>query len=288
MKQNFQGIFPALVTPLHEDGTLHVRSLEKLLERVYERSVDGVYLAGSTGEGALLAAAERRKLAEVAVRCSPPDKQVILHVGASSIEETLQLLRHASTLPLAAVSSLPPAGSPTGSLLDFYRRLTTNTDHPFIAYYFPAFTGSELSLEELLELTTIPRIAGVKYTDFDLFKLSLLSERTVVFNGRDEVLAAGLLMGADGGIGSTYNVFPNLYVDLFASASAAKWEDAKKLQQVINRRIAVLLRFPLIPALKECMSWHGISCGPSLSAVRELDPAQRKELQSSLESLQTP
>jgi N-acetylneuraminate lyase len=285
MKQNFDGIFPALLTPLNEDKTVNVGALERLLDRVYSHGVDGVYLAGSTGEGLLLGASERQKLVEAAVRSSPPDKKVILHVGASSLEGTLPLLRHASTLPLAAVSSLPPVGSTFPSLLHFYKQLAANTDLPLIVYYFPA-VGGELSTDQLLELAQIPGVLGLKYTDYDLYKLSLLADSgSVMFNGRDEVLAAGLLMGAAGGIGSTYNAFPDLYVKLFAAASLDDWTQARACQRTINRAITALLRFPLVPALKEFMSWQDIPCGPSLAAVPYLDAAQRKQLRSSLEFL---
>lgn len=283
MSSTLKGILPALVTPLNADNSVNIRSFERLLERVYSSGVDGVYICGSTGEGLLLPADARRIVAETAVKSSPAGKQVIAHIGASSIEETLALAKHAASLGVAAISSLPTAGlDPTG-LQAFYQQIADAADVPLVAYYFPKFTGFELKFNQLQEIAEIPAVQGIKFTDFDLFTLSLLAnEGITVFNGRDEVLAAGLLMGAAGGIGSIYNLLPKQFAELFALARRGHWNEARSLQNQINRLISVLLQYPLIPAIKQSLAWSGIPCGHSLNSARELTPAQQKALRAEL------
>jgi len=286
MKTKLGGILPALLTPFHADQTLNVAALERLLERVYTADVDGVYVCGNTGEGLVLPAEMRRQIVEIAVRNSPRSKQVIVHVGAWSFVEAQALARHADRVGATAVSSLPPAGASFAELLEHYRALAASTGLPFLAYYFPAAGGGPLSLQQLQQICALPGVAGLKYTDYDLFVLSLLiREGKVVFNGRDEVLSAGLLMGAQGGIGSIYNLVPEWFVELYQHARAGRWSQARAIQDRINDLIAVLLRFPFMPAFKRAMEWEGIDCGPPLRPRIPLTQEQESKLRSELESV---
>lgn len=281
----FHGIYPALVTPLHPDGSLHIRSLERLIERVYRAGAHGVYLCGSTGEGQLLTAEQRKTIVEVAIQNTPREKQVIVHIGAWSFREAEMLARHAAHAGAAAVSSLHPAGASFRELKAYYRDLAAVAELPFFAYYFPT-NSDQLSYEQLLELTDVPNVVGIKFTDYDLFTLSsLVRHGRVIFNGRDEVLAAGLLLGACGGIGSIYNIAPHRFVSIYEGAQAGNWEVARVLQNETNDLIRVLLRFPFLAALKQTLTWDGIPCGPVLKPRLELSPAEAEELRQSLQAL---
>jgi N-acetylneuraminate lyase len=284
MPIHLSGILPALPTPLHPDLTLNVPALEKLLARVYAAGVDGVYVCGSTGEGLLLPAAMRRQILEVVTRNSPPDKQVVVHVGAWSFDEAKALGRDAEAQGAAAISSLPPAGTSFGELLEHYRALAASTGLPFLAYYFPGAGSGPLSCEQLREICALPGVVGLKFTDYDLFILSLLTrEGKIVFNGRDEVLSAGLLMGATGGIGSIYNLVPDWFVALYQHARAGRWAESRAIQDRINDLIAVLVSFPFMPAFKLTLAWQGIDCGPALRPRIPLTAEQQSDLRAALE-----
>ena len=109
----FQGVLPALVTPVNENGEFAPEVFERLLAHVYEAGSHGVYVCGQTGEGLLQPVAMRQQVAEVAVRCSPKGTLVVLHVGAARLPDAIQLARHAERMGASAVSSLPPAGDYT-------------------------------------------------------------------------------------------------------------------------------------------------------------------------------
>ena len=99
---------------------------------------------------------------------------------------------------------------------------------------------------------------------------------------RDEVLAAGLLMGANGGIGSFYNLVPELFVRLHAAAVEGRWQDARALQQRINVLIGITLQFPLFPAVKQMLAWSGLDCGTCLPPRAPLDDEQQRALRTRL------
>src|SRR5690606_16972469 len=89
------GILPAAVTPLDAEGRFRRDVFERLLGRLYAAGVDGVYVCGTTGEGMLQPAAQRREVAAAAVGLSPPGNRVVVHVGAPSTAEAVDLARHA-------------------------------------------------------------------------------------------------------------------------------------------------------------------------------------------------
>lgn len=279
-----RGILPALVTPLDDSGVFQQSVFERLIERVYQADIDGVYVCGSTGEGLLQPLEQRKRVAEVAVRCSPRGKRVIVHTGAYRTADAVELTRHAGAIGAAAVSSLPPAGVYSfDELRAYYRTLAAASDLPFLVYYFPAITGSVASVEQMLDLCALPNVAGLKFTDHDFFKLSLVRNTgAVVFNGYDEMLVAGLIMGASGGIGTFYNLVPELFVEVYRLGQAGKWTEARAVQARINELIELTLRYPCFPAVKAILRWSGLDCGRCLEPRRSLTPEEEHRLRSAL------
>jgi N-acetylneuraminate lyase len=271
----FTGIFPALVTPLTPDGAVNASALEKLLERVYSAGVDGVYVCGSTGEGMLLPESSRQLVAEVCARNTPAGKHLIVHVGAATLASAERLARHACSVHASAISCIRPPGITHEEMLSWFDALVAASSLPFFAYYFPAAAGEPLSIEQLFGICEKPGVSGIKFTDYDLYSLSLLTRSGyTIFNGRDEVLAAGLLMGASGGIGSIYNLVPGLFVDIYRAALTADWPTARAVQDRINDLIRILVRFPFLPALKQLLTWEGIPCGNAVTPAAPLSADQ--------------
>src|SRR5438874_3183512 len=178
--RTFAGILPAVVTPFDAHGRFAPAAFERLLEAVYEAGVDGLYVCGQTGEGLAQSAEQRKRVAEAAVRWSPPGKTVMVHVGAHRVEEACELARHAASAGAHAVSSLPPLSYPFEDIRRYYKALTEATDLPLFIYYFPEICPAISTADQLLDLCSVPHVAGVKFTDFDLFKLSILKREGAV------------------------------------------------------------------------------------------------------------
>ena len=279
------GILPAIVTPLDDRNRFHPGAFERLVKRLYEAHVDGLYVCGQTGEGLQQPLAQRQEVAEAAVRLSPPGKSVIIHVGAASTEEAIALARHASEIGAHAISSLPPIGNYSfEEIRGFYQALASASGIPLLIYYFPSLAPAIRTIDQILELCRIPNVAGLKFTDSDLFRLWAIRQTgALVFNGSDEMLAAGLLMGANGGIGSIYNLVPEHFVTLYKHAATGRWEEARMEQGRINRFIQVMLQFPVNPAVKAILKWSGIDCGTCLLPRRSLTAAEERQLRSQIE-----
>lgn len=280
---SLSGILPATLTPFDADGRFARGSFEQLLASVYEAGVHGVYVCGTTGEGLLMSTAARREVTEAAVANTPRGRSVVVHVGAAAFDDVRELTRHAARAGATAISSLPPSGPGFGfaESYRYYEALSATSDLPVVVYYFPQVYPGISTLDQIEALCALPNVVGVKFTDFDLSTLAAVATPSrVVYNGRDEVLAAGLLMGAHGGIGSFYNLMPSEFVAIHAHAQAGRWAEARALQDVVNVRISGTLRYPLFPALKQVLTWRGIPCGECLVPRAPLTDAQREGLRA--------
>lgn len=278
------GIMPAIVTPIDDQGELNVRSFELLLSRLYEAGCHGMYVCGQTGEGLQLPPAVREHAVEVAVANSPRGTGVIAHVGAASTDGAVRLARHASRTGAHAISSLPPGSAYSfAEVRAYYEALAAASSVPVLVYYFPEFSAAIRTLEDVLELCAIPNVAGLKFTDFDLYRLSLIRRAGhTIFNGRDEVLAAGLLMGAHGGIGSFYNLAPDQFVSVYQHAQAGRWAEARDVQDRINDLIRAVLALPMLAAIKRLLTWSGIDCGYPVQPRRALTLEEEQKLRAAV------
>jgi N-acetylneuraminate lyase len=283
-KGSFHGIMPAIVTPLDAEGRFNPEAFLRLIERFNSAGVDGLYVCGQTGEGWQQPLDQRKEVAQAAVRMSPAGKTVIVHVGAQSLADAVELARHASGIGAHGISSLPPAGSYSfEEIREYYRAVAASSEVPLLIYYFPSLAPSIRTAAQILQLCELPNIAGLKYTDSDLFKLwEIRRTGAVVFNGSDEMLVAGLIMGANGGIGSIYNLVPDQFSSLYRHAVAGRWQEAQAIQNSINELISVILRFPVNPAVKAILKWSGIDCGTCIAPRRSLSATEYGELKDGI------
>ena len=171
----------------------------------------------------------------------------------------------------------------------YYEAIAGAASIPLLVYFFPTAYPGVHTLAQVLDLCTIPNVAGLKYTDHDLGRLRAIKQSGVtLFNGYDEVLSLGLLMGADGGIGSFYNVLPELFVEIHRHAIRGEWEAARGVQDAINTVIGIALQYPVFPAVKQMLRWRGIDCGECIRPRGGLTPEQSAELRRQLDACGVP
>ena len=282
---DLMGIYPALLTGLQANGDLAEAATVGWLETLFRTGIDGVYVGGSTGEGMRLSEEQRKRLLTCIVGATPPGKKVIVQVGAAEKESAFRLAAHAAENGADAISSLPPPGG-WEEVSAYYKRLAEQIALPLVIYYFPEITPAAFPTEQhLRRLCDMEGVAGVKFTDYNLFLLQQLAEMGIVaYNGRDEVLAAGLLMGASGGIGSTYNLLPTCITGIARAAEVGNWREAQRLQVRVNRILQVMLKYPYLPALKSaCRHLFGLDLGGVLDGSRFRDVAEEASFLKELE-----
>lgn len=214
MTKHYQGVWPAMLTPLDESGQPALGEAEKLVELFVQQKLGGIYLLGSTGQGPLLSLAQRMAITECVVKASAGRIPVMAHVGAISTEDSVALARHAAKIGADAISSVGPIYYRTGAdaVFEHYRQIGTAGELPFFVYHLSIVNTLSLGGREYVDrLLGIPNIAGMKFTERDLYQLGLISayagDRLQLFSGADELMCHAAMCGVSGAIGTFYNVW---------------------------------------------------------------------------------
>lgn len=282
MKTRFQGVYPALVTPLTKDEKLNLPALEKLLRYEMGEGADGFYIGGATGEGLLLDMPERKKLCEKSIEYIGADKAKIVHITDMNFRNTIELAKHAEAAGADAISSIAPIyfKYDENDIYEYYKAIAKSVNIPVIIYYTVS-AGVTISLELFSRLFEIDNITGVKWTSSNYYEMISLRERfpeANIFNGPDEMLVCGLAGGADGGIGSTYNIMYPTIREIYDRFRAGDIIGAQETQKKADKIIRAILKYSVIPVCKLVLEEKGIEVGNASFPMTTYTAEQRKQI----------
>jgi N-acetylneuraminate lyase len=292
MAARLHGLIAATFTPFAEDGELALEGVEAIAERLITEGVKGLFVAGTTGEGESLSAAERRAVAQAHVEAAAGRVPVIVQVGHNSLREAQALAADAREAGAQAIALTAPCyfKPRTSELLAAWIAEVGAAAHglPVYFYHIPSLTGVELPLPDLLRAAAraLPSFAGVKLSKPDILELqacvALDGGRFDVLFGCDELLLAGLASGARGAVGSTYNFAAPLYGGLLEAFERGDLAEACRRQALAVSMIETILRHGGPPALKAVMGLAGLDCGPVRLPQERLRPEQVEALRRDL------
>lgn len=224
-KVQFEGILPAMVTPMKADGSIDEAGLIRLTERLIKAGNGGLIPLGSTGEFNLLTNAERRLVAEIVIKASAGRVPVMPSTGATTTREAIELSQHAQQAGASGVMVIQPYYEPLTfpTILEFYRTLAASIDIPIIYYQLPAATNVKLTPAQIGELAQIDGVDWIKDSSADAVALTEMiqqySDKIGVMNGWDTLTFFGLASGTPASVWGAANVIPDLCVELFDAAS---------------------------------------------------------------------
>lgn len=245
--KKYKGIIPALYAAYDDEGNISPERVEKLAGYYLEVGVNGLYVGGSSGECVYQSVAERKLVLESVMKAVGDKMTVIAHIAAASTKDSLELARHAEELGVDALAAIPPIyyGLPDYAVVKYWTDIIEATELDFFIYNIPSTTGHELSPEMFVQLLEYPQVVGVKNSSISVLDIQnfrkIQTRDTIIYSGVDEQYIAGRMMGADGGIGSTYGVMPRLYLKLEELLKNNELELAQELQYTINDIIALIL-----------------------------------------------
>lgn len=245
--EKYQGIFPAFYACYDESGEVSGERVEQFAAYLLEKGVKGLYVGGSSGECIYHSVEERKATLEHVMKAVGGKMTVIAHVACNNTRDSRILAAHAESLGVDAIAAIPPIyfHLPEHAIAAYWNDISKAAPHTdFMIYNIPQLAGVALTVPLFREMRKNPRVKAVKnssvpVTDIQLFKMEG-GEDFVVFNGPDEQLIAGLAMGADGGIGGTYGVMPELYIKLMELCRTGETECAMALQNDLDRIIYAL------------------------------------------------
>ena len=232
--KKYQGVIPAFYACYDAEGNISVEGVKALTRHLIAKGVKGVYVGGSSGECIYQHVEERKTVLEAVMSEAKGKLTVIAHVGCNNTADSMELARHAESVGVDAIAKYwndMSAAAP-------------NTE--FVIYNIPQLAGTALTMSLLNEMLKNPNVVAVKNSsmptqDIQMFKDAGIAARGegnfVVFNGPDEQFVSGRVIGADGGIGGTYAVMPELYLAMNAHLEKGEIAKARAIQYEANRII---------------------------------------------------
>lgn len=282
----FTGIYPALVTPSDARGGVNVPALERLVDYLLHKQVDGLYIGGTTGEGIFMSVADRQLMAETVLRQVNRRIPVIVHVGAVASGDAFTLAQHAQAHGAAGFASImPPLYNSPASVIAYYKAVAAAAPGlPFFSYILNPNVNPVIVMRGLMD---VPNLIGAKYTGPNMFEMRQIMDmnegRWVIFSGMDEQFAYATMMGVNGGIGSTLNIMPGVYRAIRGAILAGDLATAQSLQLRANAVTAAMIEADFNGALRLVLEMLlGVDCGeprlPSLPLPESSKTALRRAL----------
>lgn len=284
-----KGVLPAMLSVFGEDERVDVARTENLVEFLLARGVDGLYLTGSTGEAFLLTHDERALIVKTVVDKVAGRVPVIVHVGDIGTKKSIMLATQAEQAGADAVSAVPPFYFPFDdeAIVRYYRDLAGATDLPFFIYNIPL--AKMMGAELIFRLAELPNVAGMKYTGMNHAEMGhikrTLGDDFVMFSGADEMACSGLSVGADGIIGSFYNVMPETFIRIYQNMRAGQGVEAARLQAIATDVILAVAKYNLQPVLRNILRWQGCEAGVPCRPFRGYGEDELAPLKAALRTL---
>ncbi len=278
------GVVPATITPFNRQEQINKRVMVQLMEWNLTQGVDAFFIGGSSAECFLLSPEERMEIFDIASTFS--DRAFLTaHVGAISVKEAENYARHAVRAGYDAIAATPPFYYGFGSreIYGYYESIASAAGKPVLIYNFPGNTGKQFDLSDPVtrKLFASDFILGVKHTNqvvYQMERIKAINPQLIMMNGFDETMVAGLALGADGSIGSTFNFMYPHYRKIYETYLSGDREGARELQVRANNIMEALCQAGLIPAIKYVLTTMGIDAGIPRRPFRPLDEEHKSSL----------
>jgi N-acetylneuraminate lyase len=289
----FHGLCPATHTPFNADGSLNLEAVELQAGHLLARGIDRVFIGGTTGESVSLSLAERFVLGDrwAAVARSSGIK-VAVHVGANCLSDAADLAAQAQRNEAGAISMVAPSYFKPRCIEDLVaccaQVAAAAPELPFYYYDIPGMTGIHFAVDEFLSLAgkRIPNLAGVKYSNPDLGTYLLGKQfeggRYDMPWGIDEYYLSALVMGAKGGVGSTYNFAPGPVQRMVSAYPKGDLAACHLEQSRVAQLVRILSRRGYMGCAKALMCHIGVPIGPARLPNANPDAAGIKSMLAEL------
>jgi len=268
MQKLFEGVYSAIFSVYDENLNVKKDTVKKMVDYQLKNGLKGFYVGGNTGECTVLPAKTRKQMLEAVIEANNGRGKIMAHIGAGHYDEVMDLLEHANAQKIDAIASLPPSlQSYYGhrETIEYYKALAKKSKYPVYAYVTPISLQHSELYAFAKELSEIDNIAGLKVTIPDYFKFSLINQidggRLNNLNGPDEMLICGLSVGADGGIGTSYNVLPKVVSGIYDNFKKGDMKAALDCQRKLNKYITKMLVGKGIVYWKESLALLGFDMG---------------------------
>lgn len=289
MSQEFKGIFPYLVSPVNEHGEVMEEVLARLVEHLIGCGVHGLTPLGSTGEFYYLTWEQKLKIVETVVRTTHGRVPVVAGVACSTTAGAVRQAQAFREIGVDGILGILNVYFPLRqqNIYEYYRDLATAAKLPVVVYNNPKFSGFEISLDTLLELSKLPNIQYYKDASFNTGRLlSIISQvgpALKIFSASAHIPTFIMQMGGVGWMSGPAGLIPRKSVLLYELCQNKLWDEAMELQKQLWEINTIFQKYNLAACVKAGLRLEGFDVGGPIAPTPELDACALKDIQTVLE-----
>lgn len=266
MKKNqWEGIFPALLTPFTAQDQIDYQMFEKNLEVQIEAGITGIVLGGSLGEASTLTGSEKRELLKEAAKMVNQRLPVISTIAEKSTADAIACAKNAEEDGADGLMMLPPLQykADDREIITYFKTVAANTSLPIMIYNNPVDYKLEVTPDMFEELASIDTIHAVKESTRDVTNVTRMrnrfGDRFQILCGVDTLALEEILLGADGWLGGLVDAFPSETVAIVNLAKAGRVEEAVKIYRWFMPLLELDIKPKLVQYIKLAAAHNGIS-----------------------------
>ena len=215
----FQGVYPAIITPMTSEGRFNEEAFRKVMEFNTEAGAHGFWVAGGAGESVLLDDEENNRIADIAADQAGGRAKNIMHVGAPTTARAARLAEHAAGAGVEAICCVPPFfyGTSDDGIVEHYRAVAAAADLPLFVYNLPGCTGVEITSDLMAKIQErVPQLAGLKHSAPTLSHVREFADMGLsCLIGNCRLMLPALTIGATGCVDGPLNVAPEFWLEIW-------------------------------------------------------------------------
>ncbi len=280
---DFEGILPAIITPMTADGRLNEAAFREVMEHNIQAGVNGFWIAGGTGESVLLSDEENMRIAEISADQNRGRVNNIMHVGAATTERAARLAEHAAKAGNEAICCVPPFFylQSDDAIVEHYRTVAAAADLPLFVYNLPQSTGVEITPELMAKIQDgVPQLKGLKHSAVTFANVRAFTKMGLdCLIGNSMLMLPALTIGATGCVDGPPNYAPELWVDIWNAYQDGDWDAAEAAQDRASDATLLARTYGLHSTAKFILGERlGIDCGNPRPPGQPLTSAQQAEV----------
>jgi len=288
---HFHGVFPYLVSPIHDNGEVNAKVLVRLCDDLIEAGVHGLTPLGSTGEFAYLTWPQRRRVVEVVIAAAKGRVPVVAGVASTTIADGVAQAREFENLGCSGILAILMAyfPLPDEGVFAYFKAIAEAVSIPVVLYTNPNFQRSDLSLPVIERLSRISNIGYIKDASFNTGRLLSIINRV---EGRMQVFAASshiptcvMLIGGIGWMSGPACVAPRQSVELYELCLRGDWVTAMERQRPLWNLNLAFAKYNLAACIKGGLQLQGYPVGAPLPPQAALPPEGVEEVRRALTAI---
>ena len=270
MQVNWKGVYPAITTKFHQDGSIDFETFGKNITKQVESGIHGIVIGGSLGEASTLDEDEKFELVNFALDTIGDKIPVVVNIAESTTHAAIHNAQRAENEGADGLMILPPMQYKAGDreTVAFFKAVASSTALPMMLYNNPVDYGTEITLDMLDQLTEHENIQAVKESTRDLTNVTRMrnrfGDRYNILCGVDTLALDSLLMGADGWVAGLVCAFPEETVAIYNLVQNNRYNEARE----IFRWFLPLLELDTNPKLVQNIKLAEVATGIGTEHVR--------------------